>query len=170
MLYVANELVESMTHGVVDASAAYMDRQENVVLDAVRARRFEVWEGNVAGKIGLGTAARYATSWGLENICERVSGLAGYMRSQLAAIPELQVLDEGTTFAGSISFRHGRLASHDVQRRLSVAGIDVAVSDERYCPKDHEVRGLGPILRASTHYYTTEDEIEACLQALREFS
>ena len=68
-------------------------------------------------------------------------------------------LDLGTVQGGIVSFTHEDVKAVDIQRRLRAAGINVSVSPRRYTRLDMEDRGLSEVVRASVHYYNTEDEI-----------
>jgi selenocysteine lyase/cysteine desulfurase len=58
----------------------------------------------------------------------------------------------------------------DVQRRLRRAGINVSASPQRYTRIDMEQRGLSEVVRASVHYYNTEEEIDLLCAQLAESS
>src|SRR5919107_1087792 len=51
------------------------------------ARRFENWETNFAGKVGLAAAIDYALDWSMAAIWDRVRSLASRLRTELAEIP-----------------------------------------------------------------------------------
>jgi selenocysteine lyase/cysteine desulfurase len=104
------------------------------------ARRFENWETYYAGKIGLGVAVDYALSWGLDQIWKRVSGLASKLRAKLADIPKINVLDLGILKCGIVSF-----------------------TIDGHRPEDI-------LIRASVHYYNTEEEIDRFCDILREIA
>jgi selenocysteine lyase/cysteine desulfurase len=57
------------------------------------ARRFENWESNVAGKIGLGVAVQHALDIGLQSIQGRVATLAEYSRCELARVHSVRLDD-----------------------------------------------------------------------------
>lgn len=78
-LYVRRGLIKKLEPPFLDTHAAnWTGPDEYVILPD--ARRFESWEGYVAGKIGLGVAVDYALSWGIEPIAERVQSLAESLR------------------------------------------------------------------------------------------
>ncbi|GAA0407439.1 aminotransferase class V-fold PLP-dependent enzyme [Microbispora corallina] len=130
------------------------------------ARRFENWEGFVAGKIGLGVAADYALGLGLDAIEERVTGLAETLRERLRAIPGVTVRDTGVRRCGIVTFTVDGHESAGVARALSEQAINVSVSWPTSARWDFEARGLPPMVRASVHYYNTEEELDRLCAAL----
>jgi selenocysteine lyase/cysteine desulfurase len=130
------------------------------------ARRFENWETNYAGKIGLGVAVDYALSWGLPAIEARVTGLADRLRGQLQAIDGVRVHDLGRRRCGIVTFTVDGVSSHDVQRQLAGRGVNTSVSLTAYARHDLAHRGLPDLVRASVHYYNTEAELDQLAGAL----
>ena len=124
------------------------------------ARRFENWETNYAAKIGLGVAVDYALSWGLEAIEERVTGLAERLRERLTDVDGVQVHDQGQRRCGIVTFTVDGVPAQKVQRQLADRGVNVSVSLVDYARLDLPTRGLPDLVRASVHYYNTDDELE----------
>ncbi|HYG89989.1 MAG TPA: aminotransferase class V-fold PLP-dependent enzyme [Azospirillum sp.] len=131
------------------------------------ARRFELWESNVAARIGLGVAVDYALSWGLEAIRERTWGLAQRLRERLAAVPGVTVRDLGERRCGIVTFTAEGRSAEAVKQALSAKGINVSVSTASSTRYDMDARGLTELVRASPHYYNTEDELDRLVEALR---
>ncbi len=164
-LYVRRELIDQLEPPFLDLHAATWtapDRYE------VRpdARRFENWETNYAAKIGLGVAVDYALSWGLEPIQARVTALAERLRQQLTAVDGVTVHDQGVRRCGIVTFTVDGVAAEDVQRRLAAQGVNVSVSLVEYARLDLQHRGLPDLVRASVHYYNTDDELDRLISAL----
>ena len=130
------------------------------------ARRFENWEFNCATRIGLGTAARYATDLGLGAIWQRVQLLAAQLRDRLAQIPGVQVCDQGRIRCGIVSFVCQGISPQAVQASLARERINVSVSDAAWTRLDMDERGISALIRASVHYYNTDEEIDTCCAAL----
>jgi selenocysteine lyase/cysteine desulfurase len=55
----------------------------------------------------------------------------------------------------------------EVMQRLKEQGIAVRVSERSSTLIDMERRGLEELVRASVHYYNTEEEIERLCEAVR---
>ncbi|MGW1365024.1 aminotransferase class V-fold PLP-dependent enzyme [Streptomyces chartreusis] len=130
------------------------------------ARRFENWETYYAGKIGLGTAVDYALDLGLEAIEERVTHLATALRARLRMLPGVRVHDRGARQCGIVTFTVGGHDSQDIARVLQTRGINVSVSISDYARWDFEPRSLTSVVRASVHYYNTDNEIDRLIDAL----
>lgn len=126
------------------------------------ARRFEDWEANYADKIGLGTAIDYALSWGLPQIWERVQSLAQNLRHRLAQIPGVTVRDIGTQKCGIVTFTSNGKEPQQIKETLALQKprINVNVSAAASTRLDMEARGLTSVVRASVHYYNSEEEVE----------
>ncbi len=158
-LYVRADLIDRLTPPFLDIHAATLiaaDRYE------VRpdARRFENWESNVAGKIGLGVAVDYALDLGLQAIWARVQAQADYLRRRLADIPGVAVHDLGAVKGGIATFTVEGVSAATVRDALRGQAINVSVSEITNTWLDMEARGLTELARASVHYLTTDEEID----------
>lgn len=142
------------------------------------ARRFEVWEHNVAGKIGLAAAADYATAVGMSAIEYEIRRLAGVLRDRLTELPGVTVHDQGyqkgdansasASLSGIVTFEPANHDATGLQHHLRQQRINISVIKQQNTRLDFEKRGLHNINRASVHYYNTEQEIEQFCAAVRD--
>ena len=170
-LYVRRSLAEQLEPTPLDMrSATWTARDQYVVRKD--ARRFETWESSLACRLGLGAAVEYAMEIGLENIAERVTMLAERLRDELAGIAGVKVRDlpgDGRRKrCGIVTFTHERHAAHAIFERMREQRINVRVTPMGSTRIDMEERGLTEMVRASVHYYNTEDELGRFALAIRE--
>jgi len=131
------------------------------------ARRFENWEFAYALVLGLGEATRYALAVGSAG-GERAWALAAELRERLAALPSVRVLDRGRERCAIVTIDVGRHDAADLKLRLRAQGVNTSSSDRDDGVLDMEAKGATTVLRLSPHYYNTEDELAAAVQALAE--
>ncbi|MFT5517057.1 MAG: cysteine desulfurase/selenocysteine lyase [Rhodothermales bacterium] len=158
-LYVNRALAPELEPPFLDLHAAEWVSDSSYQVHRDR-RRFETWEGNIAGKIGLGVAVKYALDVGLEAIAERVRDLSGKLRDALSQVDGVQVWDKGTRKSGIVTFSHATNPAGALQARLAGAGFNTSLIVPSSALLDAENRNLPDLVRASVHYYNTEDEIE----------
>jgi cysteine desulfurase / selenocysteine lyase len=166
LLYVRKEVCERLEPPLLDLHAATWTSPDEYVIRP-DARRFENWEQNYAGKLGLTAAIEYALEWGLDSIESRVLALAEKLRSALSQIAGASVLDLGAKRCGIVSFVMAGCSPAHVKQRLAAEGINVSVSPREYTLLDMQTRQLESVVRASVHYYNTEAEIERFLAVMR---
>lgn len=130
------------------------------------ARRFETWENNYAGRIGLGVAVEYAMSWGLDAIGQRVTELAEGLRERLRSVDGVRVRDQGLRRCGIVTFTVDGVPAEDVRRRLADQGVNTHVSSAGSARFDLPERHLTELVRASVHYYNTDGELDRLIAAL----
>ncbi|WP_027943324.1 aminotransferase class V-fold PLP-dependent enzyme [Amycolatopsis taiwanensis] len=126
---------------------------------AESARRFEVWERNVAATLGLGAAVGYALEIGLPAIEARVCELAATLRAMLSGITGVRVHDQGKRQSGIVTFSVDGMPSAELRAELARARINTTVTGPTSAQYDFTARELPDLLRASVHYYNTEEEI-----------
>lgn len=124
------------------------------------ARRFEAWESNPALRLGLGRAAQYALDVGIEAIWDRDQMLADGLRRSLAELPGVTVRDIGSEQGAIVTFTVADREPDAVKAHLRDRGINVSVATPFSARLDMEARGLEGLVRASVHYFNTEEEIE----------
>ncbi len=168
-LYVRREILERLEPPMLDLHAArWVERDRYEIRED--ARRFENWESNCAGKIGLGTAVDYALQWGLETTWSRVFHLGAQLRERLAELPGVSVRDLGHEKCGIVTFTVEGKRPEEIRSALSEKRINVSVSPAQYTLLDMENRGLKDgVIRASVHYYNTDEEIDRFCRVLERF-
>jgi cysteine desulfurase/selenocysteine lyase len=157
-LYGNRERISRLHPPVVDVRAA-----DWVAIDDYRlqpdARRFETWEVSYACQLGLGRAIDYALDQGLDAIWTRVQELGSSLRAQLADLPGVTVHDLGATKCGIVTFTLAGLGADQIKAELTARRVNVEVTSVADTRLDLEARGLDRMVRASVHYFNTEDEI-----------
>ena len=133
------------------------------------ARRYETWESNYATKVGLGVAAEYALSVGLEPIAHRVLELAAGLRERLVGIG-LPVYDLGASKGGIVTFSVPGVEAVAVKRELRSRSINTSVTRSASSLIDASRRDLPDMVRASVHYYNTVEEVDTLVDALTDLS
>ena len=164
-LYVRRSVLEQLEPPFLDLHAAeWVARDRYEMLP--NARRFENWETNYAGKIGLGVAIDYALQWGLDTLWRRIKTLAYNLRARLSTLPGVIVHDRGVTQCGIVTFSVDGMDPEEIKRRLADQHINVSVSILSSTRLDMEERRLSSLVRASVHYYNSEEEVERFCAAL----
>lgn len=168
-LYVRQAVLEALEPPFLDLHAATWVAPDRYVLDPT-AKRFENWESNIAAKLGLGAAVDYALGWGLEDIWARIKGLSRQLRQGLAELSGVELCDLGVEPCGIVSFRLEGHSSDSVRDELLQQRINVNVSRTPSTLLDMTRRSISDLVRASVHYYNSEEEIERLLQSLFKLS
>jgi cysteine desulfurase/selenocysteine lyase len=158
-LYVSRHIVERLEPPLLDLHGARWTAPDRYVARP-GARRFETWEHDVAARIGLGVAARYAHSLGIAAIERRVTRLGELLRERLGSIDGVRVHDKGLRRCGIVTFTVDGAEAADVRRTLAGRGINTSVSSVADSRIDLPARGLPDLVRASVHYYNTEQELD----------
>jgi selenocysteine lyase/cysteine desulfurase len=146
-LYVRRDLIEQLEPPFLDLHAATWVTKDKYEIRA-DARRFENWETNYAGKIGLAVAIDYALAWGLDNIWTYVSDLANTLRTRLQQIPHVQVHDLGLQKCGIVTFTMDRCSPQEIRNKLAGQKMNVSISTVASTRLDMDGRGLAGVVRA----------------------
>lgn len=161
-LYVRDTLIETLEPISLDLHSAEWlaaDRYE-IRRDA---KRFETWESSPALRLGLGAACDYALEVGVGAIWDRLSSLASILRATLATVSGVSVHDKGAVKGGIVTFSVAGREAGAVKAALAARQINVSTTTAGSARIDMEERGLDEIVRASVHYFNTEEEIDAAV-------
>ncbi|WP_033294909.1 aminotransferase class V-fold PLP-dependent enzyme [Amycolatopsis jejuensis] len=164
-LYVHPRLRERLEPAMLDLHSARWTSPAEYVVDPT-AKRFEVWERDFAAVLGLGAAVDYALEWGLPAIEARVLTLGATLRSRLSALDGVTVHDAGTRKCGLVTFSIKGVPADDVKAQLNATKVNTSISRATSAQYDFTARHLPDLVRASVHYYNTEDEIDRLIEAL----
>jgi cysteine desulfurase / selenocysteine lyase len=158
-LYVRRSILEQLEPPFLDLHAADWVAPNRYEMRP-DARRFENWETNYAAKIGLGAAIDYALHWGLDTTWRRIKALAYQLRTQLSPLPGVIVRDRGVTQCGIVTFTIEGVDPEEIKRKLAEQKINVSVTTRSSTLLDMEARKIESMVRASVHYYNSEEEVE----------
>ena len=164
-LYVRKSLLENLEPPILDQHAATLISPTEYKIRS-DAKRFENWEQNFAGKYALGKAIDYSLSWGMDSIRDRIYSLAGLLRSRLGDIDGIILTDDGEEKCGIVTFYSKNCTASEIKSYLSNNRINVSISDGSGSLVSFQNRGLEEVVRASVHYFNTEQEVEYFVETL----
>lgn len=96
----------------------------------------------------------------MENIWQRIQYLAQHFRHQLREIPSITLQDLGQNQCGIITFTCQHTTADEIKNQLAKHKINVSISLNEYARLDMDQRNISALVRASVHYYNTEEEID----------
>jgi cysteine desulfurase/selenocysteine lyase len=164
-LYVSEQMLDRLDPAVLDLHGARLEAPDRYEMRP-DARRFELWERSPALMLGLGRAATYAMDIGLEVIWDRVLELGEMLRRGLSDIAGVTVRDIGSVQGAIVTLTVDGHAAEMVKEALHAQTINVSVVTTYSARFDMEVRNLPNLVRASVHYFNTEDEIDRLVAAV----
>jgi cysteine desulfurase / selenocysteine lyase len=168
-LWIRDSLIETLEPPFLDVLSAKWVAEDRYEV-RTDARRFENWECNFAGKIGLGVAIDEALALGLAPIYDRIKMLSRDLRNKLTAIPSITVRDIGLEQCGIVTFTMDGVAPDAIKAAMAADKINVSVSGQSSTYLDMTARGLDRIVRASIHYYNTTAEIDRLCSQLTDLA
>ena len=166
LLYIRNSLMERLIPPSLDQHAAALVSPDRYVMRD-DAKRFENWEQNFPGKYALKVAIDYALEWGLEAIQQRIYYLAAMLREGLSQVDGVQVTDEGKEQCGLVTFIAETHTAKQIKAGLSERGINTSVSDGSGTLVSFQQRGLTAVVRASVHYFNSENEVDYFVEQVK---
>jgi selenocysteine lyase/cysteine desulfurase len=134
------------------------------------AKRFETWEFFWGLVLATGAAAEYATALGLEAIQDRSWKLATQLRGKLEAMDGVEVLDRGAILSATVTCSVRGWSPPDLVVELRKRGINTTGQSRIDAVIDYDQKDVDGSLRASPHYFNTEEELETFVGALGEIT
>ncbi|MHA1238187.1 MAG: aminotransferase class V-fold PLP-dependent enzyme [Candidatus Odinarchaeia archaeon] len=174
-LYVKKEILEKMEPSEIGGGViSDVNIHDYTLRNDVLSKRFDAGTPNIPGLIGLGRAAVYVVEEiGLKNIEEHEKKLVKIMVEELSSIPNVEVY-------GSLDIKHKSAAvsfnvkgwtSHDIGLYLDDRW-KILVRSGHHCTIPL-MKWLGVFekyegtVRASVHYYNTEEEVSKLITAVK---
>ncbi|MDB4908823.1 MAG: aminotransferase [Gemmatimonadetes bacterium] len=165
-LYASDRALARGDHPLfVDMRGARWTSQHEYTI-AEGARRFEDWEFPYALVLGLGAAARYAAEQGIHATGRRAFALANRLREGLLSMDGVRVLDRGSEPCAIVTAAFAGRDATQLVALMAKRGINVVSSLRWYGLLDFGEKQVDSALRLSPHYYNTEAEVDAALEAL----
>ena len=136
-------------------------------------QKFEAGVPMVSQAVGLAAACDYLSEIGMDVVAAHERALTRRILTGLADLPGVRVVGPNGTTTPALAERGGTVAfvvdgvhAHDVGQVLDDEGIAVRVGHHCAWPL-HRRMGVQATVRASTHVYSTEADVDALLQAVR---
>jgi len=165
-LYVRRQMLDKLKLSFFDGrTVTHVTEQDFTIRPD--ARRFEWYEKNPAVILGLQKAVEYALNIGIERIWQRIQQLAFMFRQSLRAVDGITVHDQGHELCGIVTFSVAGITAAEVRTKLAAQQINVHIGLAKSTLYYMNRKGLDGIVRASVHYYNTEEEIARVCDELR---
>lgn len=132
------------------------------------ARRFEIWERNIASVVGLSAAISDTMNHGIQRISDDLLPKAELIRNAVTANAKLQLVGQEHSISGIIGF-YAKNPNDEivVKEKLQEANINTSAMSDYDCPLFFPQNGASSIFRISPHYYTESDAIETVCSVIK---
>ncbi len=128
--------------------------------------KFEAGTPAIAEAVGLGAAARYLKTIGLDTIAAYEQEVITYALERLEEIPGVRVYGPTADQKGGVaSFTVNDIHPHDISQILDQDGIAIRAGHHCAMPL-HEKLNLPATARASFYLYNTMDEVDRLVTAI----
>jgi cysteine desulfurase/selenocysteine lyase len=129
--------------------------------------KFEAGTPNIAGAIGLGTAADYVLALGLDRIAAHEDDLLSYATASIEKIPGVRIIGTARKKAAVLSFTIDGVHPHDIGTVLDRAGV--AVRTGHHCAQPvMDFFKVPATARASFGLYNTRGEVDALTEGIQD--
>jgi cysteine desulfurase/selenocysteine lyase len=126
---------------------------------------------NIAQAVGLGAAVDYLNNLGMDGVREYEKHLGEYAYQRLSDVENITLYGPEQDRTGLVSFSLPDIHPHDLSQLLDEEGI--AIRSGHHCAQPLMRRlGVAATARASFYLYSTQEEVDALVEALaraREF-
>lgn len=165
VLYGKKELLEKMSPTFLGGGMNVTFKLNGEYKPLPAPAKFEAGTLNVEGIYGLGAAIRYINEIGIDNIENYEHELKEYAVNKMKEIDDVVIYNE-TSEAGIVAFNKKGVFAQDLATFLNSKGI--AVRSGLHCAKllPTYLNELATC-RASFYFYTTKEEIDAFVEALK---
>jgi cysteine desulfurase len=164
-LYVRREVLDGLEPAAADLRGATWTTGDGYEL-APGASRFELWEYDVAGRLGLKEAVEHLLRLGPAEVERAVRSNAAHLRGALTEVPGVTIRDVGSDLCGIVSFTVDGVAAEEVRDQLAAQDVTVTSSTVGSTRIDMTERGLTSVVRASPHYFVSPKDIDAAVAAV----
>ena len=166
-LYVARQVLDDLEPATPDLRGGTWTSADDYAL-VPGARRFELWEHDVAGRLGLGVAVDQLLGLGPGQVERAVRARAADLRAALVDLPGVEIRDVGPDLSGIVSFTVDGFSAEQVRDGLAKRDVTVTVSTGPSTLLDMTARGLPAVVRASPHYFVSPEDLEQAVRAVED--
>lgn len=163
--YVRRELLENMQPVAPDVRGAVWSAARTWELEP-SARRFETWEGSIAGRLGLGAAIEEALARDAGVTEEWLCDIGDRLRDGLACVDGVRIADPASTRSAIVTFTVEGAPSTEVVAGLARRGVRVVSVPATHGQWDLGDRGLVSVVRASPHVYNDDNDLAALVDGV----
>jgi cysteine desulfurase / selenocysteine lyase len=128
--------------------------------------KFEAGTPNISGAVGLAAAMDYVEGLGLAAIAAHEERLLRLATSELARLPDIEIIGTAAHKAAVLSFTMKGVHPHDLGTILDAEGVAVRTGHHCAMPV-MTFFGVPATARASFGCYTTEGDVAALVAALK---
>lgn len=165
-LQVRPRLIRELEPAMIDLHSAVWTGPDSYEC-APDATRFEMWEADVAARLGLGAAVDYLLDLGVDEVVDALTYRAEHLRDGLRRIPGVAVRDLGERLSGIVSFTVDGWEPGALRDALAERSVTVTVSHRSSTLLDMSARHLDAVVRASPHYFVSPADADRFLSAVR---